>query len=169
MFGDSGSGARKGGGPPARRYVEQLVFVCAMGLLFLGVAWHARTFPDRSRIFPQVVAAAAFLLSVLAVVRDARAGVRKEVHGGTPFTARLRSALPYLLWIGGYYAALGLLGFPVATGLFVLAFLRTEGEMAWWKAALGAAVLVGVLSLLWWTLELRWPEGLLVGWTGTGG
>ncbi|NIP59197.1 MAG: hypothetical protein GWM92_14435 [Gemmatimonadetes bacterium] len=167
--GESGAGGGDGGRSAARRYAEQLVFVCVMGLLFLWAAWHARTFPDRSRIFPQVVAAVAFLLSLLAVARDLRAGVREEVHGGTPFTARLRSALPYLLWLGGYYAALWLLGFPIATGVFVVAFLGIEGELSWWKAALGAAVLVAVLSLLWWTLELQWPEGLIMGWTGLGG
>lgn len=157
------------GGSPRTRFVEQVVFLCVAGLLFLWVAWEARTFPDRSRIFPQVVAAAAFLLTLLGLARDARAGVDPEVHGGTPFVARMRAAVPYLLWIGGYYVALWLLGFPVATALFVFAFLRVEGEMGNVRAAVGVALLLGVFGLLWWALELYWPVGLLPGVLGVGG
>jgi hypothetical protein len=44
------------------RKVEQIGFLVLAGLVFLWAAWAARDFPDRARLFPQIVAGAAVLL-----------------------------------------------------------------------------------------------------------
>lgn len=144
------------------RRAEQLAFLALMGLVFAWAAWEARTFPDRARIFPQVAAGGAVLLTLFALVREWRAGEEWEGYDGTPFVAVVGEAVPYLLWIGGYFVALWLLGFTVGTTLFVLGFLRVRDGMGWLGAAAGTAALLAVVTGLRWALDLQLPEGVLV-------
>lgn len=155
-------GVDRDGGPerkPRRR--EQLVFLALMGLVFAWVAWEARTFPDRARIFPQVAAVGAVLLTLFALVREWWAGDAWEGYDGVPFLVLAREGVPFLLWIGGYYVALWLVGFMAGTAFFVAGFLRLQDGMGWLGAAVRTAALLAVVAGLQWALDLRLPEGLL--------
>lgn len=142
------------------RFVEQTAFLVLMGVLFAWAAVEASSFPDRARIFPQVTAGAALLLTVLALIRDLRAGDEEEGYRGTPFHRTLRSGARFLLWIGAYYLGLWLAGFLPATIVFVPSFLAVEGDVHPLRAVLATVPLLGVLLLLRWVLDLAWPEGV---------
>lgn len=144
------------------RRVEQLVFLCVMGLVFAWAVWEARTFPDRARIFPQVAAGGAVLLTLFALARELRSGDDWEGYDGVPFVRHARKGARYLLWIVGYYVALWLVGFVPATALFVVAFLRVEDGMGWLRAVAGAGALLAVLIGLRWALDLALPGGLVL-------
>lgn len=148
------------GGPSASR----LAFLAAVCILFAAAAWTAGGFPPRARIFPQVVAVTCLFLGFLAAARGfaGKGNLREERPGF--FLDHLRSALPYLGWLAGYYAAICLLGLVLASGLFVAAFLAGEGEVAWYRSVVGGAIISGFLLGLGVLVGLDWPPGLLTGW-----
>jgi hypothetical protein len=70
-------------------------------------------------------------------------------------------------WIGGFFAAIVLLGFPYAVPLFALLYLKLEGREGW-------ALTVGFTAGLWIffyalfdrLLHLPFPQGWLLEWSG---
>lgn len=75
----------------------------------------------------------------------------------------LRHAARYALWFVALVAAIHWLGMYITAPAFAGIFLLVEARIAWYKAALGAAV---VLLLMWFFktyVELAWPKGA---WTG---
>lgn len=158
----------------ARR--EAAAFLLVAIALFAWGAWEASGFPGRARVFPQFSSLAGLAAGLAALVRALRGG--EERPGGPApsgpeepdapadrapsFTAQVRAALPYLLWLGGLYVGIYLLGFAAASGLFLLFFLRYPGELSWGRAAVGAAGAEAVLLLLAHVVNLSLPGGLLI-------
>jgi hypothetical protein len=70
-------------------------------------------------------------------------------------------------WMLGFFAAIVLLGFPVAVPLFVFLYLRVQGGEAWLLTiAMTAAawgIFYGLFDLL---LHLPLPTGWLLAWLG---
>ena len=83
----------------------------------------------------------------------------------TPGTAPVRSAA----WIMGFFAAILLLGFPVAVPLFVFLYLVVQGKERWIFSAIFSGVVwalfYGLFDLL---LHLPFPAGWLQEWLGLG-
>jgi hypothetical protein len=93
-------------------------------LLLAGAAWNAQTFPDRARVFPQLIAVLALLLCAVELIRQisrGRAGATDAEPAARPRTwaAQFRLGVPYLVWIGALYLAMYTLGFLPASFLFV--------------------------------------------------
>lgn len=77
------------------RELERLVFLVLVALLFAWAAWEAQSFPDRARIFPQIVALAALVLAGAAIVRAVLAWRRardRAVAAGAGPAAQVREA-----------------------------------------------------------------------------
>jgi len=79
----------------------------------------------------------------------------------------LRRTLAAAGWICAFFAAIVLLGFPIAVPLFVFLYLKLQGREGWGISiamTLGTwAVFYGLFDLL---LHLPFPEGWLVAWLG---
>jgi hypothetical protein len=160
--------------------VETRRQILGIGLLIAVLAWtawEAQGFASRARIFPQVVALLALFLCMVEAIRLLLAE-RSEVEGEgkeTPGAEDVRYALlrerffgvvPYIASIVAYYAAIFLFGFPAASFLFVLAFLRLAGEVRWLTALGASAAVLGILLVFSRALNVLWPEGLLPGLLG---
>ena len=70
-------------------------------------------------------------------------------------------------WILGFFAAILLLGFPLAVPLFVFLYLKVQGREGW----LFSAVLTGAAWLFFYglfdqLLHLPFPSGWLLEWSG---
>lgn len=68
-------------------------------------------------------------------------------------------------WIGGFFAAIVLFGFPVAVPLFVFLYLRLQGKEGWlFSAVFTAAVWAVFYALFDRLLHLPFPAGWVVSW-----
>jgi hypothetical protein len=80
----------------------------------------------------------------------------------------LRRTLSAAGWIFAFFAAIVLLGFPIAVPLFVFLYLRLQGREGWGISiaiTLGTwAVFYGLFDLL---LHLPFPAGWLFAWFGS--
>jgi hypothetical protein len=70
-------------------------------------------------------------------------------------------------WILGFFAAIVLLGFPIAVPLFVFLFLKLQGREGWVLSIVMTAAVWGVFyGLFDLLLHLPFPAGWLVSWFG---
>jgi len=78
-----------------------------------------------------------------------------------------RRTLVATVWILAFFAAIVLLGFPVAVPLFVFLYLRLQGRESWTVCIVMTAVVWGVFyGLFDLLLHLPFPAGWLLAWFG---
>src|SRR3546814_4372882 len=92
----------------------------------------------------------------------------EEYSVGDPLTdaeerKRFWTTAYYLGWMVGYVALIGIVSLPVASAVFLGAFLRLEGRMSYPFVGLSVAALVAALFAVTYLLHLRWPTSL-IGW-----
>jgi hypothetical protein len=70
-------------------------------------------------------------------------------------------------WILGFFAAIVLLGFPIAVPLFVFLYLKLQGRESWlFSAVFAGAVWLFFYGLFDQLLHLPFPSGWLLDWSG---
>lgn len=153
---------------------EEFISLVTLMLVLIWAAWDASSFPARARVFPQLIAIGAAILGAVEMARlviarrrggpeiDAGAGVAER--RGRTWAAQAGAGAPYLLWIAGYYAGIGLLGFVPASFLFVSLFLARVAQVRWSMALVASAVLLAVLMAFGQAMSLAWPLGLIAEW-----
>lgn len=156
------------------RHRDQLLFLVLVAALFGWVAIHAQGFHRTARIFPQVVAIAMLVLALIELVsyglgawREARHGVGPKgpvEEDGPSLWDGMRQVGPYIVWILAYFLGIYLVGFVVASGVFVALSLMTMGRMRWYAAIGSTAVLIAGLLVLANALTLQWPAGIWFTW-----
>jgi hypothetical protein len=145
-------------------FAERVGFLVLIGLVLLYAAVAAAGFPDRARIFPQLVAVAG-LVSV--AIELARMGWRRfvrledDVAGQPAALASVRAGASYVAWLLVYYVVIWVLGFLLASAIFVMLFLVLVARVPAGRALLAGVAVAGALLLLHRTLDVRWPEGRL--------
>jgi putative tricarboxylic transport membrane protein len=141
-------------------------------LMFSYVVWASQDFMLGARLFPQYVGTAGIILCVLELLRQAiRRG--REAISNEPSTADLVveaeeqtvegyiRAGKFFGWVLYYYGLIFLVGFTLATAIFVPSLL-TFRFRAPLKASAGiVAGLVLVIWLLQTFLMLRLPRGII--------
>jgi hypothetical protein len=129
----------------------------------------ATAWPWKAALFPLVIGVPLFCLAAAealwtlfgsaAVQTDA-----KDFQLSTGNEAGRRTGIA-LAWILGLFAAVILLGFPIAVPLFVLAYLKLQGREGWVLSVLMTlgvwAVFYGLFDRL---LHLPFPTGWLIAW-----
>ena len=147
----------------------RLVFLALNGLLFFWMAWEARNFPERARIFPQTIALLGFSvivvkMSLLLRKDDVAAADGLEDGSATTIGEEWRRAVPFLGAFTAYSVGIAIIGFLPASFLFVLFFLRLFDRMGWMKSAASAILFTLVLLFIAHSMGLELPEG----WLGLG-
>lgn len=151
----------------------RLVFLALNGILFFWVAWEARNFPERARIFPQSIALLGFSVIVVKMAlllrkddvdADVAASEGLEDGSATTIGEEWRRAVPFLGAFTAYAVGIAIVGFLPASFLFVLLFLRLFDRMGWMKSAASAILFTLVLLFLAYSMGLELPEG----WLGLG-
>ena len=136
------------------------VFLGIVAVVCAFAMWSVVGLPWRARIFPQTIAGIGLIVTALSVVATRRFGKpdeKKEALATDAPTGTRR----YLAWAAGYLAGIALVGLPVASALWVAAFLKREDNMPWhFAVAAGAAVIVTLLAL---GRIARFPGGWLIG------
>jgi hypothetical protein len=135
--------------------------------VFAATAW-----PWKAALFPLVTGIPLFCLAATELlwaffgreeIRDAN-----EITLSTDTRAQRRVAL-VAAWMLAFFAAIALLGFPIAVPLFVFLYLKLQGGEGWTMSIVltvaAFAVFYGLFDAL---LHLPFPAGWLWGWLGTG-
>lgn len=145
----------------------------ALGVLLMAVAGYsviaAWAWPWKAALFPLVIGIPLFVLSAIEVLwvlfGATERGEAKDFQFSqdVPEREALKRSAIGGGWILGFFAAIVLLGFPIAVPLFVFLYLKLQGREGWLFSVLfsGAAWLFfyGLFDRL---LHLPFPQGWLL-------
>lgn len=137
------------------------VFTFLILVVLIGACLDATRFPFLAAIFPLTATLTGIPLTAFQLFRDLRSA---PPAGETEGMTRARRALPYFLAILVFYGTLWLVGFRLASAVFILLFLRSFAGMKWQNAVLYTLVCLLTIESMGWLLNLYWPEALLVKW-----
>lgn len=146
--------------------------ILAVGIMLVSgygivTAWG---WPVKAALFPLVIgiplfclaaAEALWLLFGAAEAKVEAAEFQLSTH--LPANEARRRTLGAAGWILGFFAAIVLLGFPVAVPLYVLLYLKLHGEGWLLSIAMTAAVWAVFYGLFDLLLHLPFPAGWLLG------
>jgi hypothetical protein len=135
------------------------VMVASGYAVFAATAW-----PWKAALFPLVIGIPLFCLATTELLW-ALFGM-EEKREATDTGAQRRVAR-VAAWMIAFFAAIALLGFPVAVPLFVFLYLKLQGGEAWvMSIGLTAGVFAVFYGLFDALLHLPFPAGWLWGWLG---
>ncbi|MGH8689761.1 MAG: tripartite tricarboxylate transporter TctB family protein [Burkholderiales bacterium] len=145
----------------------------ALGLMAVSgygviAAW---AWPWKASLFPLVIGIPVFVLAAVEVLwvlfgTTARGEVQDfQIAQDVPERVVLGRTANATAWIFGFFAAIVLLGFPVAVPLFVFLYLKLEGGEGWvFSIVYTAAIWVFFYGLFDRLLHLPFLEGWLLAW-----
>jgi len=154
-----------------RRKASLALSVLIMLLAGYGVV-AATAWPWKAALFPLVIGVPLFCLAAAEALwtlfgaspaqegeaRDFQLSIGEET---------VRRTLIAGAWILAFFAAIVLLGFPIAVPLFVFLYLRLQGREPWWICIAMTAAIWGIFYGLFDTLlHLPFPAGWLLAWLG---
>jgi hypothetical protein len=129
--------------------------------------WKAALFPLAIGV-PLLCLAAAELLWLLLGAREQKTEAMEfQLSSHLPARQTLRRAGVAIAWMLGFFAAIVLLGFPIAVPLFVLLYLKLQGGEGWVLSIVMMAAVWGVFyGLFDRLLHLPFLAGWLWAWLG---
>ena len=130
--------------------------------------WAASAWPWKAALFPLVIGVPLFAMA-LAEALWVLMGSTPAPTEGAELAAEApgRAVLVGGAWMLAFFAAIMLLGFPVAVPLFVFLYLKLQGGEGWLMSVVITAAVWGVFyGLFDALLHLPFPSGLLLDWLG---
>ena len=147
----------------------------ALGLMAVSgysviAAWF---WPWKAALFPLVIGIPVFILSAaeagwVVFGKTEKGDVQDfQIAGDLPQPEIVRRSATAAAWIVGFFAAILLLGFPIAVPLFVFLYLKLQGKESWTLSIVFTAVVWGFFHGLFdQMLHLPFPQGWLFEWFG---
>ena len=142
------------------------IMVLSAYAVFAATAW-----PWKAALFPLAIGVPLFCLATTELLwtlfgapeaQSETMEVALSTHGGAG-----RRVLVATAWILGFFAAIVLLGFPIAVPLFLLLYLKLQGGEGWvLSIVITAAVWALFYGLFDALLHLPFPSGWLLDWLG---
>ena len=142
---------------------ERASLALALGVMALSgwAALSALAWPLKAALFPLVISVPLFCLAAaeLAWGLLGRRGAAEE----SPLAVAPRKTALAVGWILGFFAAIVLLGFPIAVALFVFVYLKFQGRESWLFSIVFTAVVWGIFyGLFEYLLHLPFGAGWLM-------
>src|SRR5688572_5476329 len=134
--------------------------------IFAATAW-----PWKAALFPLAIGIPLFGLAAVEALWTlfgrAAAGRNEMEVALTTEAGAQRRILAAVAWMLGFFAAVMLLGFPIAVPLFLFLYLKLQGGEGW-LLSIGitlavTAIFFGLFDAL---LHLPFPQGWLFSWLG---
>lgn len=132
-------------------------------------AW---TWPWKAALFPLTIGIPVFCLATAEALwslfgksseQDRASDFQLSRH--LPEKETLRRTAIAVAWMLGFFAAIVLLGFPVALPLFVFVYLKLQGRESWTLSVVFTLVVWGIFyGLFDQLLHLPFPAGWLFSW-----
>jgi TctA family transporter len=138
--------------------------------LFVWALWEARDWWFRARLFPWAIGFPGLAVALIQLFLDGRIVIKTRGEHGldragpeSPFI--IRRTLDITGWILGFFAAIWLLGFPVAVPLATFLYLKA-GVRERWPIAVALTLLawIAFYGLFDYALGIPFPPGLLLEW-----
>ena len=146
--------------------------------VFLGAVWWGWEWPYIAKLMPVYVAAIpGLVLGVAQLVREASGsevrraeqaeGIEMDETHNVQLDKRteLRRTLEYFAWFIGGAVGIWLIGIVITLPLLVFLYMLVEGREKFLPTLI---MTVGAYGVIWglfeYTLEMRWPPGLLIGY-----
>ena len=101
------------------------------------------------------------ILELISYITNWRNDKLPTVAAENTLSARFLTILPYLVWLGAYYAVIYLIGMVAASGLFVFLFLFREGKVKWYYALPAGLLIIFFLIQMEDVMSLRWPNSII--------
>lgn len=149
--------------------------ILGIGILLLSSAaiviamdwpWKAKLFPLAIGIPVVCMAAAEVAWGLLDPAARSEA-MEFKLSEHTPGRSTVRRTLLAIAWMIGFFAAIVLLGFPLAVPLLVLLYVKLQGREGW---VVSGAMAIGVWAFFYGVfdrlLHLPFPAGVIQGWLG---
>ncbi len=148
--------------------IERVIFTIFVGLVMAGAIQVSREWPVRASIIILVLGGIALALIIaqsVADIRNTRSDNRSERLSMEAPAVESESRwgnLEIWTWIIGFFAAIHVIGFPVAVPVFVFSYTKAYGG-SWILSALLGALSWGFVYFLFDTLlHVPWPKPLIV-------
>ena len=132
----------------------------------------ATAWPWKAALFPLVIGIPLFCLAAAEALWTLFGSATAEASEARDFQLSIgkdtvRRTLVAAAWILAFFAAIVLLGFPIAIPLFVFLYLKLQGREGWGVSIVMTAAVWGVFyGLFDALLHLPFPAGWLVSWLG---
>jgi putative tricarboxylic transport membrane protein len=153
-----------------------VLFTALLVLVFAAALWESLGFGLRAGLFPWAVCAPGLVLGLVQLARDltGRRDASAETaddpaDGSVPAEVVKRRTVGICLWIVGFWTAIWLLGFSLATLCMTFLYLRLGARERWLMCAvLTVAAAAFVYGLFERALGVPFPAGRLFAWLGVG-
>lgn len=153
------------------RLSPRFVFALAIAVLAAWALLETRGWGIKTALYPRVAAVPLLILAVAEGLLSLK-GDDGETDESEPMDFAVTTAVPpdlasrrtvvTVVWIGGFFLGVLLLGFQTATPLFVFAYLKGEGKEGWLLSlALPVLAMLAFHGLFVNLLHLPLPAGLL--------
>jgi hypothetical protein len=153
-------------------------FTLFLVAIFLGAAWWGWEWPYIAKLMPVYIAAVpGLVLGAIQLYREASSsearraqqaeGVEMDETHNVALDTRteLRRTMAYFAWFIAGAAGIWLLGIVITLPLLAFLYMLVEGRERLIPAVIMAACTYGMVwGLFEYTLEMRWPPGLLFGY-----
>ena len=137
-----------------------IAFSIFMAFNVIDLAFYA------SKILPIIFSTIVFILSVIALIREVREstshrGGQVERQSNSEEAVELKKYVPIALWLLSYFLGIYLVGFMIATPLFLAGYMKAYGST--WKGAIITTVVFTLLfyGVFIYLLQVNLHQGLL--------
>lgn len=145
----------------------RVIFTVVIGLVLVVALVDAWSWPLRASIIVLTLGVMGLALTALQLVLDVRRSMAEATQDQLSLEVPMSETMSRWSyfeiwgWIVGFFLAIHVIGFPVSTFLFVLAYVKVYGGR--WLTAVGLAVLswgflYGIFDRI---LHVPWPESLI--------
>jgi len=160
-----------GGGSPAPRFGWGTRFTLLVVVVLAAALWESRDFGFRAGLFPWAIGIPVLALAVLQLALElagkAKVPSASDAGPGPPPGEAARRTVATFGWVGGYLAAIWLLGFALGGTLSAFLMLKLGSRERWpitIAITAGAAALIHFLFVR--ALHVPFPPGKLFTWLG---
>ena len=143
--------------------------ILSIGVMLISAygVYAATAWPWKAALFPLAIGIPLFCLAAVEALWAFFGGEPAARGAELEIAPPGRSTWIALAWMLGFFAAIVLIGFPLAVPLFVLLYLKLQGGEGWTLSIITtvtvAAVFYGLFDAM---LHLPFPPGLLLSWLG---
>lgn len=149
-----------------------LIFVIVVMLAIIGLSLRLEYFA--SKLLPLLIGSIVLVLAVIALAREMKAGhsleevttTNVEMVAGEKTSAEVRKYSSIAAWIIAFSLSIYVVGFIIATLLFVGAYMKRQGSK-WLETVISAVIFTGIIYALFdlvFMAELY--KGKLLMWLG---
>lgn len=157
----------------SRASLTLAVGILAISGYAIATAW---AWPWKAALFPLVIGIPVFCLAlaealwvVFGSTREASQAMDFQLSRELPAAVTVRRTVVASGWILGFFAAVLLLGFPIAVPLFVFLYLKVQGRERWGFSAVFSLAVSGLFYALFdLVLHLPFASGWIWDWLGLG-